>query len=46
MANQETQDSVPYLTHLDFVKGIRELTEMCDYVVLNLTEDISSSGII
>lgn len=38
-------NSVPYLAHLDFVKGIREFTELCDYVSLDLTNQSSSSGI-
>lgn len=39
-------DSVPYLTHLDFVKGVRELNELCDYVAVDLTYDGSSAGIL
>jgi hypothetical protein len=38
-------DSVPYLTHLDFVKGVREFNELCDYVTIDLTHDVKSSGI-
>ena len=45
MANLETQESVPYLTHLDFGRSIKELTEFCDFVVLNLSEDLETSGI-
>jgi dihydroorotate dehydrogenase len=45
MANLETQQSVPYITHTDFTKGIRELSEVADYVVLNLTYDLSTSGL-
>lgn len=45
MANLETQESVPYLTHSDFVKNIKELTDFCDYAVINLTHDKNSSGI-
>lgn len=44
-ANQETIDSVPYLTHLDFVKGVRELNELCDYVAIDLTSETGSAGI-
>jgi hypothetical protein len=36
-ANQETIDSVPYLTHLDYVKGVKEMAEVSDYVALDLT---------
>ena len=36
-ASRETANSVPYLTHQDFIKQIRDLTDMCDYLVLNLT---------
>lgn len=39
-------DSIPYLTHLDFVKGVKELNELCDYVALDLTHDAKSSGIL
>lgn len=38
-------DSVPYLTHLDYVKGVRELNELCDYVSIDLTCNGTSSGI-
>lgn len=38
-------NSVPYLSHLDFVKGIRELTELCDYVCLDLSSNTASAGI-
>ena len=36
-ASLETAESVPYLTHLDFNKAIRELTDVADYAVLNLS---------
>ena len=39
-------DNVPYLTHMDFVKGVRELNELCDYLAIDLTHDIQASGII
>jgi hypothetical protein len=45
-ANQETLDSIPYLAHLDFVKGIKELNELCDYVSIDLTHDLQSAGIV
>lgn len=45
MANSETQDSVPYLVHQDFTKGLKEFTELADYVTLNLTDDIDSNGL-
>ena len=38
-ANRDTAESVPYLTHQDFLKQIKELTDMCDYVVINLSVD-------
>ena len=38
-------NSVPYLSHLDFVKGIRELNELCDYVCIDLSSSAASSGI-
>lgn len=45
-ANIDTVESVPYLTHLDFARAVRELTEFVDYTVLNLAEETHSSGII
>ena len=36
-ASIETAESVPYLTHLDFSRSIRELTDIADYTVLNLS---------
>lgn len=44
-ANRETIDSVPYLTHMDFCKGIKELNELCDYVSIDLSREVSSAGI-
>ena len=38
-------DSIPYLTHLDFVKGVKELNELVDYVSLDLTHDTTAAGI-
>lgn len=38
-------DSIPYLTHQDFTKAVRELNEICDYVALDLTYDKNSAGI-
>lgn len=43
--NEETMNSVPYLAHLDFIKGIRELTELCDYVCLDLGSEATLAGI-
>ena len=37
---------MPYLTHLDYARSIRELTEFVDYAVLNLAEDVNTSGIV
>ena len=42
----DTVESVPYLTHLDYARCVRELTEFVDYTVLNLAEETSTSGII
>jgi hypothetical protein len=39
-------NSVPYLAHLDFLKGIKEFNELCDYVVLDLATEANSSGIL
>ena len=44
-ASIETAESVPYLTHLDFSRAVRELTDIADYTVLNLAKDTHSSGI-
>ena len=41
-ASRETVNTVPYLTHQDFVKQIRDLTDMCDFLVLNLTAPSSA----
>jgi hypothetical protein len=35
-AGKEIITSAPYLAHLDFVKGVREFTELADYAVINL----------
>ena len=45
-AQVDTIETVPYLTHLDYARSIRELTEFVDYAVLNLAEDVTTSGII
>lgn len=37
-------DSVPYLTHQDFIKQVRELTDMCDYLVINIATDGAKSN--
>ena len=42
----QTAESIPYLTHMDFFKCIRELTDVADYTVLNLAQDTHASGII
>ena len=39
-AQSDTVETVPYLTHLDFARSVRELTEFADFVVLNLAEEI------
>ena len=36
---------MPYLTHLDYTKSVRELNDIADYVVLNLADDIGTSGV-
>ena len=41
----DTQDSIPYLTHQDFLKNIKDVTDFCDYAVINLCNDKQSSGI-
>lgn len=41
-ASRETAHTVPYLTHQDFVKQIRDLTDMCDFLILNLTAPSTS----
>ena len=42
----DTAESVPYLTHLDFSRAIRELTDVADYTVINLAKDTHASGIV
>ena len=42
----DTAESVPYLTHLDYSRAVRELTEFVDYTVLNLAEEVGTSGIL
>ncbi len=42
----DTVESVPYLTHLDFARAVRDLTEFVDYTVLNLAEETHTSGIL
>ena len=44
-ANLDTQSSVPYLTHQDFIRNIKDLTDFCDDAVINLCNDKSSSGL-
>ena len=44
-ASHETIETVPYLTHLDFVKAIRDFTEFVDYTVINLADHTNISGI-
>lgn len=45
-AMSDTVETVPYLTHLDFASCVRELTEFADFTVLNLAEQIETSGIL
>jgi len=44
-ASKEIMTSTPYLTHLDFVKGVREFTELADYAVINIANFVQTSGI-
>lgn len=44
-ASKEVLLSAPYLTHLDFAKGIRELNELCDYCTINISQFYKTSGI-
>ena len=44
-ASKEVMQSAPYLTHLDFVKGVREFTELADYAVINIAHFIETNGI-
>lgn len=41
-AQNDTVESVPYLTHLDYGRAVRELTEFVDFTVLNLADETSS----
>lgn len=36
----DTLESVPYMAHMDYTKQIKELTDMCDYVVIDLAGDV------
>ena len=45
-AMADTIETVPYLTHFDYVRSIRELTEFVDFTVLNIAENIETSGIL
>ena len=45
-AQYDTLQSVPYLTHLDYARSVREVTEFVDYTVLNLAEETNTSGIL
>ena len=42
----DTIETVPYLTHMDYARAVRELTEFVDYTVLNLADETSTSGIL
>jgi hypothetical protein len=44
-ATREVLKSAPYLTHLDYVKGVREFSELADYVVINIANHAQTSGI-
>lgn len=45
-AQIDTIESVPYLTHLDYVRAVRELTEFVDFTVLNLADETNISGVL
>ena len=45
-AQYDTVLSVPYLTHLDYARQVREVTEFVDYTVLNLAEEMHTSGVL
>ena len=44
-AGRETLQTVPYLTFMDYCKGVREFTEIADYLVLNIAEETHTAGI-
>jgi hypothetical protein len=44
-AAEQTINTVPYLTHLDYVRAVKELTEIADYLVINLALNVNSAGI-
>ena len=44
-ANKEVLSSAPYLAHLDYVKGVKEFTELADYVTINIADFTTTSGI-
>ena len=45
-AQLDTVQSVPYLTHLDYARAVREVTEFVDYTVLNLADEMETTGIL
>ena len=42
----DTVETVPYLTHMDYARAVRELTEFVDFTVLNLADGTDTSGIL
>jgi dihydroorotate dehydrogenase len=43
--NMATMDSIPYLVQLDYVKGVRELGEHADFLIMDLSGNLATSGI-
>lgn len=43
--SQEILNSLPYLVYSDFVKQIQELHELCDFLVVDLSEFTDKQGI-
>lgn len=38
-------ESVPYLARILYGNGVREFTEIADYLVINIAEEIDTAGI-
>lgn len=42
---REVMESVPYLARILYGNGVREFTEIADYLVINIAEEIDTAGI-
>eukprot|EP00347_Sterkiella_histriomuscorum_P008738 403343941 len=46
LASPQTIRSIPYLTHNDYSNQVRDLIDLCDYLVVNISEDRQQAGIV